>query len=187
MVASHFMSRMFLAGAILLLSMFSIENTHAVSATTPPLEITAGCLISSSSSAELYNNGSYMLSSLSSSHQTLGWQTKYSCSSTCDSAVSSFPGKRMYCFWNGNSIKEYLGGIDPNPTSVDFVVKGCSIPLGKSTCHSGVYVTAPAGNTYSIENMTRSITSSSIITPNNYSNATGKYFLDPTKTESIGD
>ena len=35
--------------------------------------------------------------------------------------------------------------------------------------------------------MTRSITSSSIITPNNYSNATGKYFLDPTKTESIGD
>ena len=187
MVASHFMSRMFFAGAILLLSMFAIENTHAVSATTPPLEITAGCLISSSNSAELYNNGSYMLSSLSSSHQTLWWQTKYSCSSTCDSAVSSFPGKRMYCFWNGNSIKEYIGGIDPNPSSVDFVVKNCSIPAGKSTCHTGVYVTWPAGNTYSIENMTRSITSSSIITPNNYSNATGKYFLDPTKTESIGD
>lgn len=187
MVASHFMSRMLLAGAILLLSMFAIENTHAVSATTPPLEITAGCLISSSSSAELYNNGSYMLSSLTSSHQTLWWQTKYACISSCDSAVSAFPGKRMYCFWNGNSVKEYLGGINTNPSSVGFEVKNCRIPSGRSTCHTGVNVTWPAGSTYTLENSTRSITSQNIITPNNYNTTTGIYFLDPTKTVLLGD
>lgn len=187
MLIYHYMTRMLFNVILIIISMFIIENTHALSMVAPPLDITAGCLISSSNSAELYNNGSYVLSSLISSHQTLWWQTKYSCTSTCDSSVSSFPGKRMYCFWNGNSIKEYPGGINPNPSPVDFVVKGCSIPLWKSTCHSGVYVTAPTGNTYTLENVTRSITSSNIITPNNYNSVIWKYFLDPTKTEPLGD
>lgn len=184
MSSYHFLTRLVITGIFLLVGIFTMEATEAASATTPPLEITAACLLSSSAKTELYENGSYVLSSLTSSHQTLWWQTKGSCVSVCDRTINSFPNRLMKCFWNGNIMKEY-GGIEPNPQ--EFIVKNCSIPVGKSTCHTGVYVKWPAGNMYSLDNITRSISSANIITPNNYNSTTGMYFLDPTKTPSLGD
>ena len=86
----------------------------------------------------LYDNGGFVLSSLDSSHVTLGWKTRANCILACDDAVKNFPGKRMNCFWDLNIIKEYV--TDPIPTYVDFQVNNCTIPVGKSSCATSVFV-----------------------------------------------
>jgi hypothetical protein len=53
--------------------------------------------------------------------------------------------------------------------TINFQANNCTIASGKNTCASSLYVTAPSGKYYSVSNLSRGITTSNLLTPNNYS------------------
>ncbi len=82
------------------------------------------------------------------------------------------------CETSTESTKDLLiynivfGTVSPAPY-IDFQANNCTIPVGKSTCASTLYVTAPSGKYYTLRNFTRSLTTSNLLTPNNYTTIPG--------------
>jgi hypothetical protein len=73
-------------------------------------------------------------------------------------------------------------------TYMDFQANNCTIPVGKSTCASTLYLTNPQGKMYSVKNMTRGITTSNLLTPNNYTSVPGSnYPTYSVSAHSTGD
>ncbi|MBU6214283.1 peptidoglycan-binding protein [Patescibacteria group bacterium] len=74
---------------------------------------------------------------------------------------------------------------------VDFQVNNCTIPAGQSTCRASIFVGSATqynqGKIYSVQNLTRGITSGNLILPSLYSPTLGKYFLDGSKPSILGD
>ncbi|GAB0174663.1 MAG: hypothetical protein HHAS10_05420 [Candidatus Altimarinota bacterium] len=59
--------------------------------------------------------------------------------------------------------------ISNTVTSYEYAeLNNCIIPIGESSCTATLVVYGPTGMTYTVKNLTRAITSSNIITPNNY-------------------
>ena len=76
------------------------------------------------------------------------------------------------------TVKDFLiYNINPSskvePTSIQFKMQNCIISVGKSTCASTITLSAPSGKSYSVKNVTRNITSTNLLTPNNYISIAG--------------
>lgn len=56
----------------------------------------------------------------------------------------------------------------PISSPINFEANNCYIPAGQNKCASILYVRAPKWKTYSVWNLTRGITTSNLLNPNNY-------------------
>ena len=71
---------------------------------------------------------------------------------------------------------------------VNFQANNCTIPAGKSMCPSTLYVTTYAGRTFSVANLNRGITTSNLLTPDNYTITPGSVnFAYTVSTNITGD
>lgn len=71
---------------------------------------------------------------------------------------------------------------------VNFQANNCTIPAGKSMCPSTLYVTTYAGKTFSVANLNRGITTSNLLTPDNYTITPGSVnFAYTVSTNITGD
>lgn len=68
--------------------------------------------------------------------------------------------------------------VTPTTTDsyIDFQANNCTISAGKSTCASTLYLTNPQGKVYTVKNITRGLTTSNLLTPNNYTTVPGSNY-----------
>ncbi len=86
---------------------------------------------------------------------------------------STVPGTMMQSAQTAVRIKVAPATTD---SYIDFQANNCTIPVGKSTCASTLYLTNPLGKLYSVKNITRGLTTSNLLTPNNYTTVPGSNY-----------
>lgn len=84
-----------------------------------------------------------------------------------------------------------LGALADSGSYVNFQVNNCTIPAGKSTCAASISAGSASQYSqqkiYSVQNITRNITTSNLLTPSRYSTSLGQYFLDGSVPTVLGD